>query len=189
MKVLIFYATYGGWHLSAANAIKEAINAKYPEIETEVFDCMKYLNKVINSLTVSSYEGLAKKMPKMWGKIYKLSRKGIIAGISNLTNEVLANKLGKLIKNKNPDIIISAHPFSTQMCGILKKRRKLDIEVSTVMTDFKYHEQWLVGHKYLEKFFVSNEKMRQDLITYGVDANKVFAYRNAYIPKVFEWIW
>lgn len=175
MKILIFYATYGGGHLSVANAMQEVINKEYPEIETEVIDCMKYLNKVINGITVKGYEGLSKRMPKMWGKIYKASRKGVIAGFSNGVNKLLSNKLGKLIEKENPDLIISAHPFSTQMCGILKKKGKLKIPVSTILTDFKYHEQWLVKHEYLEKFFVSTEKMKESLVEFGVKKEKVHA--------------
>ena len=79
-----------------------------------------------------------------WGWVYRKSRKGLIAGFSNSVNRMLTNKLGKLIEKINPNIIISAHPFSTQMCGILKKKGKLKIDVMTIMTDFKYHEQWLV---------------------------------------------
>lgn len=175
MKVLIFYATYGGGHLSAANAMREAIERIYPEYDVQVFDCMKYVNKVVNSITVKAYEDMAKKMPKTWGKIYKASRKGIIAKISNSSNDIFANKLGKLINSIAPDVIISAHPFSTQMCGILKKRGKLDLPVFNIMTDFKYHEQWLVKYEYIDKHFVSNEKMRQDLIRFGVSEDKVFA--------------
>lgn len=174
MKVLIFYATYGGGHLSAANAMKEAIEINYPEYEVQVVDCMKYVNKVVNGITVKAYEDLAKKMPKTWGKIYKASRKGILAKISNSSNDIFASKLGKLINSINPDVIISVHPFSTQMCGILKKRGKLNLPVFNIMTDFKYHEQWLVKHEYIDKHFVSNEKMRQDLIKFGIDENKVF---------------
>lgn len=175
MKILIFYATYGGGHLSAANAMQEVINKEHPEIKTEVIDCMKYLNKVINGITVKGYEGLSKRMPKMWGRIYKASRKGAIAGFSNSINKLLSNKLGKLIEKENPSLIISAHPFSTQMCGILKKKGKLKIPVSTILTDFKYHEQWLVKHEYLEKFFVSTEKMKESLVEFGVKKEKVYA--------------
>lgn len=164
MKILIFYATYGGGHLSAANAMKEVINKNYPTYEVEVVDCMRPLNKIINYLTVKSYEGLTKRMPKVWGMTYKASRKGVVASISNLFNKIYANKLGKIIEKINPNIIISAHPFSSQMCALLKKRGKLKLQTATVMTDFKYHEQWLVEHTYIEKFFVSNEKMREDLI-------------------------
>ncbi len=174
MKVVIFYATYGGGHLSAANAMKEAIEKEYPKMEVQVIDCMKYLNKFINYVTVKSYEGLSKNMPKMWGRIYKASRKGAIAAFSNGVNKMLANKLGKLIKELNPDYIISAHPFSTQMCGILKSHKKITVPVATILTDFKYHEQWLVKHEYLETFFTSNEDMKKDLIAYGIKESKIY---------------
>ena len=176
MKVLIFYAAYGGGHLSAANAIKEEIQKNYKDYEIEMIECMEYLNKVVNYLTIKSYEEMAKKMPKMWGRIYKASRKGVIATISNSSNKIFAGKLGKLINQINPDQIISTHPFSTQMCGILKSKGKLNLKVSTILTDFKYHEQWLVKHEYLEEYFVSNEKMKQDVIDYGIDKNKVYAF-------------
>ncbi|MCI8519459.1 MAG: hypothetical protein HFJ51_05240 [Clostridia bacterium] len=166
--------------------IKEALEKQYPEAEIHVIDCMRSLNRPINYITVKLYEGFAKRMPKLWGWVYKKSRKGIIATFSNSVNKMLAGKLGKLIEKVNPDLIISAHPFSTQMCGILKKRDKLKLEVSTIMTDFKYHEQWLEKHEYLEKFFVSNDKMRNDLIKYGLEENRVFAMRNAYISKIFR---
>ncbi len=175
MKVLIFYAAYGGGHLSAANGIKEEIERNYKDAEIEMIDCMEYLNKIVNYITVKSYEGMAKKMPKTWGRIYKLSRKGIVAGISNSLNKIFAGKLGRLISKIKPDLIISTHPFSNQMCAILKKRGKLNLKVFSILTDFKYHEQWLVKHEYIEKFFCSNEKMREDLIEYGINENKVFA--------------
>lgn len=175
MKILIFYASYGGGHLSAANGIREEVEKNYKEAKVEMIDCMKYLNKAVEYLSVKSYEEMAKKMPKMWGKVYKASRKGIIANISNGTNKLFANKLGKLIKKIAPNLIISTHPFSNQMCGILKRKEKINVPIFSVLTDFKYHEQWLVEHEYINKFFVSNEKMKEDLIKYGIDESKIFA--------------
>ena len=65
MKVLIFYAAYGGGHLSAAKAISDTLNQEYPEIEVEMIDCMEYVNKAINKLTTKAYTGMAKKTPRM----------------------------------------------------------------------------------------------------------------------------
>ena len=186
MKILIFYAAYGGGHLSAANAIKQEIEKNYPENEIEMIDCMEYLSKVVNYLTVKSYEQMAKKVPKAWGVIYKASRHGPVAKISNSSNRLFAGKLGKLINRINPDLIISTHPFSTQMCGVLKKRGKINIPISTVLTDFRYHEQWLVKHEYIDNFFVSNENMKKDLINYGVAENKIYVTGFPISPKFSE---
>ena len=40
-KILIFYASYGGGHLSAAKSIQECILKNYKDVDTELIDCMK----------------------------------------------------------------------------------------------------------------------------------------------------
>lgn len=80
--------------------IKEAIEREYPEAELQVIDCMKSLNRPINYITVKLYEGFAKRTPKLWGWVYKKSRKGIVAAFSNSTNKMLAGRLRK-INRKN----------------------------------------------------------------------------------------
>ena len=42
MKVLIFYASYGGGHLNAAKSIENCIVRNYPEVNVEKIDCMAY---------------------------------------------------------------------------------------------------------------------------------------------------
>lgn len=174
MKALIFYATYGGGHLSSANAIKEAMKNQYPEVQIKMIDCMEYINKIINNITTKAYSGMAKKAPKVWGEIYKASKKGPIAGISRTSNRILAIKLYSLIKRINPDIIISTHPFSTQMCTFLKKHTKLDKPIANVLTDFQPHEQWLVKFDYIQYFFVSNQNMKERLVKYGIAKEKIY---------------
>ena len=176
MKALIFYAKYGGGHLSAATAIKEAIEVIYPNTEIEIIDFMEYVNKVINKLTTSAYNGIAKNIPAVWGGVYNHSNKGPISGISKTANMALAIKLKKLNKEINPDVIISAHPFSTQMCAFLKKHNKINIKIANVLTDFHSHDQWLVNYEFVDMFFVSNEDMKQKIIEHGVDEKKIFAY-------------
>ncbi|MCI9365837.1 MAG: hypothetical protein HFJ54_04515 [Clostridia bacterium] len=174
MKALIFYATYGGGHLSSAMAIKEAMEANYKDIEIEIVDCMEYINKIVNKLTTKAYSDMAKKVPRVWGEVYKASRKGTIAKISRTSNRIFAFKLYLLIKKINPDIIISTHPFSTQMCAFLKKHTKLNENIANVLTDFKSHEQWLVKPEYVNSYFVSNETMKKELIEYGIEEEKIF---------------
>ena len=74
-KVLIFYASYGGGHLSAARSIKEYIDENYPNIETNLVDCVKYINNTLNTITTTAYSEMAKKMPWAWGKVYSKSQK------------------------------------------------------------------------------------------------------------------
>ncbi len=172
-KILIFYATYGGGHLSAAQSINQYIKDHYQDMEVEMVDCIKYINKILDKLTTGAYREMAKKTPKLWGKVYKNSQKGILGHISTGANKLLARKLKKLIIEKSPDIIISTHPFSSQMINYLKKKGKIQTPLATVLTDFASHEQWLIGHEYTNYFFVSNNQMKQELCNYGVSEEKI----------------
>ena len=174
-KILIFYASYGGGHLSAANSIKQCIDDNFKNCETKLVDCMEYVNKPVNKITTTAYKELAKKFPWAWGEVYSHSQKGPLAHISSASNNLLAKKLLKLLKEYQPDIVISTHPFGSQMVSYLKRKALVDCTLATIMTDFAPHDQWLVGKDYVDYYFVSHEKMRQELINSNVAENTVFA--------------
>lgn len=174
-KVLIFYASYGGGHLSAANSIKQCIEQNYKEYEVKLVDCMQYVNKPINKITTTAYKEMAKKFPWAWGEVYEHSQKGPLARISSTSNKLLARKLLTLLDEYQPNIIISTHPFSSQMISYLKKKGLCKSVLATIMTDFAPHDQWLVGKDYVDMFFVAHNKMRNYLIDSGIPSEKVFA--------------
>ena len=174
MKIIIFYASYGGGHLSAAKSIEDYIKNNYPQFDVDLVDCMKYINKTIEKVSTAAYREMAKKAPWAWGKIYNDSQKGPLAHISSRANSFMAIKLLRLLREKKPDIIISTHPFGSQMCSYLKRKNKINSRIATIMTDFKSHEQWLVGSSYIDYFFVSNENMKQELIDKKIDSSKIY---------------
>lgn len=174
-KILIFYASYGGGHLNAAKSIKEYIDNNYNKCDTELIDCMKYINKPIEKITTAAYREMAKKIPWAWGKIYSDSQKGPLAHITSRSNMIFAIKLLKLLREKKPDIVISTHPFGSQMCNYLKRKEKITCKIATIMTDFSPHDQWLVGHEYTDYFFVAHDKMKDYLKSKNISENKIFA--------------
>ena len=173
-KVIIFYASYGGGHLNAAKSIQECITNNYKDINVELIDCMKYVNITIEKITTAAYREMAKKAPWAWGRIYADSQKGPLAHISSRSNKIMAIKLLKLLREKNPDLIISTHPFGSQMCSYLKRKQKITSKIATIMTDFAPHDQWLVGSEYTDYYFVAHNKMKQYLISKNIDENKIF---------------
>ena len=173
MKILIFYASYGGGHLNAAKSINDYIINNYPNNDVELIDCMKYVNKTIEKLTTAAYREMAKKAPWAWGKIYSDSQKGPLAHLSSRSNKIMAIKLLRLLREKQPDVIISTHPFGSQMCSYLKRKNKITAKIATIMTDFSPHDQWLVGHESTDYFFVANDKMKNYLISKGITENKI----------------
>ena len=172
-KVLILYASYGGGHYSAAKSIKKYLDENY-KVETKMEDCIEYVNKTLNKLTTGAYKWMAKKAPNLWGRIYSNSQKGVFSYISIKANKMMSPKLQKLIDTEKPDIVVSTHPFSSQMISYLRKQGKVSCELVTILTDFAPHDQWLIGHEFTKSFFVANNNMKNYLIKYGVDENKIF---------------
>lgn len=163
-KVLIFYAAYGGGHLSATKSIKQYIDENYKNVETEMIDCVKYINKALDKVTTAAYREMAKKAPWAWEKVYYKSERGLLAKVSTTSNKIMAVKMAKLFREVKPDIVISTHPFGSQMTSYLKKKGKTDCKLATVMTDFAPHDQWLIGSEFVDYYFVSNDIMKNLIV-------------------------
>ena len=174
-KILIFYGSYGGGHLSAARSIKEYIDTNYSNIETNLVDCVECINKFLNKISTKAYSDMAKHAPWAWKRVYSSSEKGSLSHISNTANRIMSIKLLKIIQNFAPDLIISTHPFSSQMCSVLKKKNKLYCKIATVMTDYAPHSQWLVNSDYIDYYFVAHSGMKESLISSGVSESKIYA--------------
>ena len=175
-KILIFYGTYGGGHIAAAKSIKDFIDKNYEDADVEAIDCIEYINKYANKISTKAYVEMTKNTPRLWKKLYSNSNsnKGTLAVISDASNRLMSLKLVKLIKEKKPDLIISTHPFSSHMCAILKKKKNINCELATIMTDYHIHKQWLSLPKYVDYFFVANEQMKKDLLNLKIPEEKIF---------------
>lgn len=172
-KILIFYGSFGGGHLSAARSIKEYIDTNYKDTETYMVDCIEYVNKALNKITTKAYSGMAKNAHWVWKKVYYGAENGAVAKVSNETQKLMAIKLNKLLQDYNPDLIISTHPFSSHMCAILKKKKKINCKIVTIITDYAPHGQWLMHPAYVDYFFVAHDGMKEDLLLRGIQEKQI----------------
>lgn len=174
-KIIIFYGSYGGGHLSAARSIKEYIEKNYTDTETLMVDCIEYISKTINKVTTKAYSNMARSAKWAWGKLYYGSSKGPLFSITKNSQKLLSRKLNKLLQEFAPDLIISTHPFSSQMCAYLKKKYKISCKIATILTDYAPHIQWLMYPEQVNYFFVAHDKMKLELIKHSIPENKIFA--------------
>ncbi len=172
-KILIFYGSYGGGHLSAAKSIRDYIEKNYADSQVELVDCVEYVNKLFNKLTTKAYKDFSKNARWIWKHLYYDSESGSLSRICNTINRLMAIKLNRLIQEFQPDLIISTHPFSSQMCAILKEKGKLNCKVATILTDYAPHNQWLVKSEFIDYYFVAQQGMVDDLVSRGVNKDKI----------------
>lgn len=173
-KVLIFYGAYGGGHLSAAKSIKNYLEKHYPDCEVKMLDCVEYINKYLNKLSTTAYKEMAKKAPWMWKIVYNNSDHGALSKISTTSNKLMSRKLNNILQEFEPDLVISTHPFSNQMCTNLKKKKLINCKIATILTDMAPHSQWTVDSEYIDYFFVSNNEIKEALIDEGIANFKIF---------------
>lgn len=173
-KILILYAKYGGGHLSAAHSIQTYLDENYLDVEVKTVDCMEYVSPFLNALSTGAYKQMTRKAPWAWKKLYYNSTKGTLSKISISVNRKMTEKLYNLFREFLPDIVISTQPFASQMINYIKKSKNVDCKIVTIFTDFKTHEQWLIGKEYCDLFFVSNDSMKEQLIQQNVPKEKVF---------------
>lgn len=172
-KILIFYGSYGGGHLSAAKSIRDYIEKNYSDSQVELVDCVEYVNKLFNKLTTKAYKDFSKNARWIWKHLYYDSESGSLSRICNTINRLMAIKLNRLIQEFQPDLIISTHPFSSQMCAILKEKGELNCKVATILTDYAPHNQWLVKSEFIDYYFVAQQGMVDDLVSRGVNKDKI----------------
>ncbi|PNT90877.1 MGDG synthase family glycosyltransferase [Clostridium thermosuccinogenes] len=173
MDVLFLSVSTGGGHLKAAEAIKNVVEEKYPGSRTLIVDTLDYINPAVNKLIVGGYLGLLKSTPRVYGKLYDLaeSKEGLHE-LYTAANTLLAIKLGRLIDDFMPSIIICTHIFPLRMLSCLKRRGKAKMPVVAVITDYVSHSLWV--HNNINAYIVPNDQVKNEMIMRGISAELIY---------------
>ena len=172
MKIIILSASTGGGHMSAANCVKEYLNENGDS--ATVIDTLEYISPLLNKTVVEVYEHLAKKHPTIWKLMYTTTNKKSLNKIVEIINKTISKKLIPLVAEEKPDLIISTHPFSTEMISHLKKNENLNIPLICIMTDYAPHRTWLSPN--VDSYVVANEEMIEPMEEMGVEKNKIHPF-------------
>ncbi len=178
MKILIIYALIGDGHYKAAQAIKEAIKIKYPEIKVQVIDALNYLDPIYKKIYIKSYLLLINRIPRAWGYIYsKLNDKSadhLIKKTVSYLSTIQADKLIEFIYNFQPDLIVHTHFLSAGILSLKtrKNRRFKKIKNFIIVTDYNLHSFWV--QKNISLYFVPTKKVEWILLKrHGIEKQKI----------------
>ncbi|WP_373897926.1 MGDG synthase family glycosyltransferase [Haloimpatiens sp. FM7315] len=187
MNVLMLAISAGGGHIKAAETLKEYILLKEPNSNVKIIDTLKYLNPILDKLVIGGYIKAIKSSPSLYGKLYNYnyaSMDNTLASVSNKINEIMAYRLLPLIEEFSPDIIVSTHPFPSEMLSILKEQYKLNAPVICIITDYACHSFWL--YPFIDAYIIPNKEMIWDMISKGISSNSIFDYGIPVSPAFFE---
>ena len=175
MNILILSASTGGGHMRASKAIEGYMTQQNKDINVRIVDSLLYISPILNKTVTGGYVYLATKTPKLYGKLYDLTNKDHkLANFVTRLNNIFANKLLPLIDEFKPDIIITTHPFPTEMVSRLKSKKEINIPLICIMTDYAPHKAWI--NDKVDAYIVANDDMVTKMISEGVDSRCIYPY-------------
>ena len=175
MNILILSASTGGGHMRASKAIEGYMTQQNKDINIKIVDSLLYISPILNKTVTGGYVYLATKTPKLYGKLYDLTNKDHkFANFVTRLNNIFANKLLPLIDEFRPDIIITTHPFPTEMVSRLKSKKEINIPLICIMTDYAPHKAWISDK--VDAYIVANDDMVTKMIAEGVDSRCIYPY-------------
>jgi len=158
--------------MSAAKAIKEYLDSH--GASADIIDALEYISPLLNKTVTEIYEYLAIKQPAIWKMMYKTSNNKVVNRLILGTNSLISKKLLPLIDDYKPDVIITTHPFTTEMTSKLKASDKIDIPLICVMTDYAPHRTWI--NPKVDAYIVADEEMTTPMIQMDVPSDKIYPF-------------
>jgi processive 1,2-diacylglycerol beta-glucosyltransferase len=175
VKILILSAATGGGHLRASHAIESYIMENSSGNEVAVVDALKSINSVLDKTVCDGYHFLATKTPKMFGQLYRATNEeSLLSNLVTRFSSVFSYKLIALIREQNPDVIISTHPFATEMVSHLKSRKIVTVPLICLMTDYGPHRAWIADH--VDAYVVSTADMIPEMQAMGVEKERIYPF-------------
>ena len=175
MKLLILTAATGGGHLRASRALQSYISEHSPDLEVEVVDTLKSISSVLDKTVCDGYRFLATKTPKVFGQLYrKTNEDSLLTNLMFRFSGVFSQKLIPLLERGKPDVIISTHPFSTEMISHLKRAGIVTAPLICLMTDYGPHRAWIADR--VDAYVVANGDMISEMEAMGVSREKIHPF-------------
>jgi len=169
-RVLIFSASFGGGHRSAAESLKRYYESHYPdETVVQIVDFFEEYVPSLNVLAKFAYQQSVQFFPAAYGTFFELSNKLPTNPVVHELKLMGMARAQAAIDEFHPDAVISTFPVAGGVVAEIKKDRPL--VSATVITDFGAHRSWV--HPATDIYFVACKEVREDLVVRGIPWDRV----------------
>lgn len=162
MRVLILFCEEGEGHASAARVLERELGERGAEVVA--VDAMKRgLGRLVPFVSRDAYRLQTRLFRWSYGLEYFLfTRVGPVRWIGRRGLSFFAGRpLRRLIRQVDPDIVVSTHPAVTNVLGFLRRRGKLELPVVATITDLGVHAMW--SHRGVDLHLVMHEAVIPDV--------------------------
>jgi len=180
-KLVVLTIKAGHGHTSAAKAVVAGMYEQYGhDIEVVLRDLQVDLN--------SFYESTVKHTPKVYKWLFDASNSAEgMSLVNSFGYPMFAEKLDTMLKEEDPDMLVSTYSFPGINAWIEKSLQKYRKKVPfvTVITDsISIHQMWYA--KSMDYYVVSNEETKASVIEKGFSKDKVKVLGFPVHPKFYR---
>ncbi len=169
-RVLLLTGATGGGHTQVANTLCTELQSHGHDVV--ISDLLVDFNKAIKFTCVDGYSFLYKKLPALYGLMYRFTDRKVVSKMTaNVFHALIGKKIIKFISEVNPDIIISVHPFGSGLLGKLRYNKYIGQITVALITDFKAH--WTHVGKGIDYYVVCSDYSKLSLVKKGVDSSTI----------------
>ena len=168
------------------DALERAISAAFPECDIIKVDDIGYTNPIYRFWRVKSSHFYAKNAPFIVRWLSRLREKKETNRIKEERETIASGKehklsfserhsaVGRIVNILNrfrPIIIVATNRYSLKMTLLAKQIAHSDVKVVSVISDFALSSEFVRSE--VDLFLVENEILKDGLMRYGVDRNKI----------------
>jgi processive 1,2-diacylglycerol beta-glucosyltransferase len=170
--VLFLSAAVGVGHTAAAQAVRSALVARDPTIETRTVDSYRYAASIFAKVVADGYIGMVKTVPQVYRYIYdRAERATHVPKMRRLVSRYTAGNLRKLVVDLKPDLVVCTHAFPCGVMSEYKRQFDPDLPVVGIVTDFVVHPFWIYTN--IDAYAVATPEMGEALTSRGVAPERV----------------
>lgn len=185
MNILILSAATGGGHMKAAEALRDYIIGNETDVKVKLVDTMEYINPTINKIITEGYVILVRRFNYLYRIFYNdTDRSSIVSAFITRVLLRMSNKMIPLIEDFKTDVIITVHPFSTEIISILKGNHKINLPLICVITDYAVHNTWIKAN--VDEYCIASEELIEEMIKRGVKREKIHPFGIPVSKKFFS---
>lgn len=171
MKILILTGKFGMGHYSVSKSLCEEIKSKYPNVSVVIKDIFDYALPTYSNTIYKAFNVMVNKGSIFYNQVYKITENRKY-NMNPMFLRYFLPKLDKLVKDVEPNIIISTLPFCSQLISRYKLKYNPSLPLITCITDISSHSEWI--NENTNCYLVGSNSLKKDLILKGVPENKIF---------------
>lgn len=175
MKILITYASAGAGHFKAAQALYDYLKINYPAVEVRCVDILEKSNALFRFFYKWGYSFLIKEVRILWRCSYWITDFKLLRPLTRSIASIIDRKNTKsfacLLIEDDPDFIISTHFLTSGISASLKRAKRINSKLISVITDFGVHQFWISAGT--DIYVVASGFTKEQLMLQGIKQNSI----------------